>query len=94
MQIRNLNRSCLESKTKQDAEFKNEQTNMGGIRHTQQRATPEAGTRTCWWSGLVWDLCTCIAHLQLGAGGKEKENASSNKLRNYIQIYSTKIMHL
>lgn len=25
---------------------------------------------------------------------KKKENASSNKLRNYVQIYSTKIMHL
>lgn len=72
MQIRNLNRSCLESKTKQDAELKNEQTNMRGIRHTQQCATPKAGTRTCWWSGLVWDLCTCIAHLQLGGGRKKK----------------------
>lgn len=34
-----------------------------------------------------------ITHL-LGSGKEEKENASSNKLKSDVQIYSTKIMHL
>lgn len=72
--------------------LKNKPT-LEGLRRTEQRAIPKVWIRTCWWSGLVCDLCTCIVHLQLKKK-KEKENASSNKLRNYVQIYSTKIMHL
>lgn len=58
-------------------------------RRTGQYAVPEVWAGTCWWSGLVWDLCTYSLK-----GKKENEKASSKKLRNYIQIYSTKIMHL
>lgn len=88
-----LKRSHLESKTKQDAEVKNKQNTGGTDVHKAVRTIPRVWIRTCWW--LVWSGGTCAPTLHIyGTKRRERRDASHSKLRNYVQSYSTKIMHL
>lgn len=78
-------------KQKRGAEVK--QINTKEQRRRGQCAIPRFGREHA--GGLVWSgTCapaSCIYSLKKKK--KEKEN-DSNKLRNYVQIYSTKVMHL
>lgn len=81
----------LESKRKQDAEFKQRYTLAPEEpRHTEQ-SPPRGGENML---VVLFGLGPVHLHPALMVKKKKRINACSNKLRNYIQIYSTKIMHL